>query len=302
LVVRRSGDYLPFNGRIIVKILFGSDDMKIFIDSAKLTEIEEAYSAGFLDGVTTNPSLLKAAVDDLRTRGESTDIAAYIEQILKVAKGTPVSLEVTEYSAEGMVKQAQKIYDRFNPIANNVNIKIPVNPVFEGMATEQVGPFDGLKAIKSLADVGIPINCTLIFTPEQALLAAKAGAKYVSPFAGRVDDYIRTNRDMTFKKTDYYPMDGEWREDKPYEDNGIVSGVDLVAQIVQVYKNYTFDTEVLAASIRNARQTRESALVGADIATLPLYVIRDLVSHYKTREGMDKFLKDVIPEYVEIMR
>ncbi len=280
----------------------GVEIVKIFIDSAKLSEIEEAYSAGFLDGVTTNPSLLKAAVDDLRKKGESKDIGSYIEEILRIAKGTPVSLEVTEYTFEGMVRQAKKIYDRFNPVAKNVNIKIPINPIFSGMSTVKLGPFDGLKTIKSLSDVGIPVNCTLVFTPEQALLAAKAGATYVSPFAGRVDDYIRSRNDMSYDKKDYYPMEGEWRGDKPLEDNGITSGIDLVAQIVETFKNYSYNTEVLAASIRNARQTREAALVGAHIATLPLYVIRDLVTHYKTKEGMDLFLKDVIPEYVEITK
>lgn len=276
--------------------------MKIFIDSAKLSEIEEAYSAGFLDGVTTNPSLLKQAVNSLKEKGENIDISEYIEQILKTAKGTPVSLEVTEYTFAGMVEQAKKIYDRFNPVANNVNIKIPINPIFSGIATDKVGEFDGLKTIKSLSEVGIPVNCTLIFTPEQALLAAKAGAKFVSPFAGRVDDFIRSNNDMSFNKSEYYPAEGEWRDDKVFEDNGIVSGIDLVAQIIEIYKNYDYETEVLAASIRNARQTREAALAGADIATLPLYVIKDLVSHFKTKEGMDSFLKDVIPEYVEIIK
>ncbi len=273
--------------------------MKIFIDSAKLVEIEEAFSSGFLDGVTTNPSLIKAAVDDLKSKGEELDLAGYIEQILKVAQGTPVSLEVTEYSNEGMVAQARKIYERFNPIANNVCIKIPVNPVFEGA---DVGEFEGLQAIKSLADEDIPVNCTLIFTPEQALLAAKAGAAYVSPFAGRIDDYIRKLNDLDFQKSDYYPAEGIWRDDKSLDDNGILSGIDLVEQIVDIFKRYDIKTEVLAASLRNARQAREAALIGADIATLPLYVIKDLMNHYKTKEGMATFIKDVIPEYVELTK
>jgi transaldolase len=273
--------------------------MKIFIDSAKLSEIEEAFSSGFLDGVTTNPSLLKQAVDERRGKGEEIDIAAYIERILAVAKGTPVSLEVTEYTYEGMVEQARRIYKRFNPIANNVYIKIPINPAFEGA---EVDEFDGLKAIRALSKERIPVNCTLIFTPEQALLAAKAGATFVSPFAGRIDDYIRAQRDMSFKKPDYFPAEGMWQGEQLLEDNGIVSGIDLVEQIVEIFWRYEIETEVLAASLRNARQVREAALVGADIATLPLYVIKDLMSHYKTREGMKAFIKDVIPEYVALTR
>jgi transaldolase len=273
--------------------------MKIFIDSAKLSEIEEAFSSGFLDGVTTNPSLLKAAVDERKARGEEIDLAEYIERILTVAEGTPVSLEVTEYTYETMVEQAKRIYTRFNPIANNVYIKIPINPVFEGAEADE---FDGLKAIKVLSGENIPVNCTLIFTPEQALLAAKAGAAFVSPFAGRIDDYIRSQNDIQFKKQDYFPAQGIWRDEQSLEDNGIVSGIDLVEQIVEIFSRYDITTEVLAASLRNARQVREAALAGADIATLPLYVIKDLVSHYKTREGMEKFIGDVLPEYVELTK
>jgi transaldolase len=271
--------------------------MKIFIDSAKVSEIEEAFSSGFLDGVTTNPSLLKGAVDELKARGEDLNLAQYIERILTAAEGTPVSLEVTEYTYEKMVQQGRKIYERFNPIANNVYIKIPINPVFEGA---EVGEFDGLKAIKELSGEGIPVNCTLVFTPEQALLAAKAGASFVSPFAGRVDDYIRSQKGMRFNKPDYFPAQGMWEQEHVLEDNGIVSGIDLVEQIVEIFLNYEVTAEVLAASLRNARQAREAALAGADIATLPLYVIKDLVSHHKTREGMEKFIADILPEYVEI--
>jgi len=292
-----------FRNRSAKKFYFGHGeggrDMKIFIDSAKLYEIEEAYSSGFLDGVTTNPSLLKAAVDELKAKGQEVDLAQYIERILTVAKGTPVSLEVTEYTYQKMVEQARKIYERFNPIGNNVYIKIPINPIFEGAEADE---FDGLKAIQELSDENIPVNCTLIFTPEQALLAAKAGAAFVSPFAGRIDDYIRSQNAIQFNKPDYFPAQGIWKDNQALEDNGIVSGIDLVEQIVEIFLRYELTAEVLAASLRNARQVREAALAGADIATLPLYVIKDLVSHHKTREGMEKFTGDVIPEYLEIIQ
>ena len=273
--------------------------MKIFIDSAKLDEIEEAFNCGFMDGVTTNPSLMKQAVEDLKARGEDIDLAQYIEKILTVARGTPVSLEVTEVTAEGMIRQARKIYERFNPVADNVYIKIPVNPVHEG---SDVGAFEGLQAIKALTGEKIPVNCTLIFTPEQALLAAKAGAAFVSPFAGRMDDYIRSNAGMEYDKKDYYPAEGMLMEDTVLDDNGIVSGIDLCAQIREIFDNYGIECEVLAASLRNTRQSREAALAGCDIMTLPLYVIRDLVDHYKTREGMVGFIKDIIPEYEKLTK
>lgn len=273
--------------------------MKIFVDSAKLHEIQEAYSFGILDGVTTNPSLLKQAVIELEQKNQKLSLEDYIKQILLTAKDTPVSLEVTEYSYEQMVSQAKALYKRFNPIAHNVNIKIPINTSFPG---QKGNDFEGLKAIKTLSKAKIPINCTLIFTPEQALLAAKAGATYVSPFAGRIDDYLRKQQEVGFKKTDYYPEEGIFNKDAIVNDNGIISGVDLVAQIVELFDIYAYNTLVIAASLRNTRQVREVALAGADIATIPFSVIKELLTHYKTKEGMQKFTDDVVPEYEQLTR
>ncbi|MBT4445901.1 transaldolase, partial [archaeon] len=160
--------------------------MKIFIDSADIDEIKQAYAWGIADGVTTNPSLLKKAVDKRKKKGQKLNLKTYINEILKVAKGTPVSLEVTETTAAGMIKQGKALYKMFNKVAKNVYIKIPINPAFKNSDSTH---FDGIIAIKALSKAKIPTNCTLIFTPEQALLAAKAGASFVSPFAGRVDDF-----------------------------------------------------------------------------------------------------------------
>lgn len=273
--------------------------MKIFIDSAKLKEIEEAYSYGVLDGVTTNPSLIKIAYDGMKANGVKTSFGEYIKSILLAAKGTPVSLEVTGFRYGEMVSQAKELFRKFNPFAKNVYIKIPVNPSFEG---ETGMEHDGLKAIRTLSGLGIPVNCTLIFTPEQALMAAKAGARIVSPFAGRIDDHIRKSSKMPFGKSDYFPADGWRTREGLLEDNGIVSGVDLVRKTVEIFRKYNIRTEVLAASIRNGRQARECALAGADIATLPLGVIKDLLTHYKTMEGMRCFKNDAIPEYESLTR
>ena len=160
----------------------------------------------------------------------------------------------------------------------------------------------GIKTIKALAQEKIPVNCTLIFTPEQALLAAKAGARIVSPFAGRIDDYIRKEHDFSFGKYDYFPAEGWCTDEGILNDNGVISGIDLVDQIIQVFKNYHIKTEVLAASMRNTRQVREAALIGADIATVPFSVIRELLVHYKSREGMKKFTADIVPEYADLMK
>jgi len=212
-----------------------------------------------------------------------------------VGRGKSVSLEVTEFKADKMIKQGKALYKMFNPTAQNVYIKIPVNPSFPG---EEGREAEGIQAIKELSKAKIPVNCTLIFTPEQALLAAKAGAKIVSPFAGRVDDFIRNNNGINFDKRDYFPSYG-W--DK-LEDNGILSGIDLVKQIVLIFKEYKIKTEVLAASMRNTRQVREAALFGAHIATLPLPVIKQLLVHYKTQEGMQKFTDDIVPSYAKLTK
>lgn len=274
-------------------------DIKIFIDSSKLGEIRKAYDYGLLDGITTNPSLIRAAVEEEKAKGGNIDIEDYIKKILSLARGLPVSLEVIATDSEQMIIEGRRLFRIFNPVADNVYVKIPVNPSIEENSNTH---FDGLKAIKTLSSDGIPINCTLIFTPEQALLAAKAGASFVSPFAGRIDDLIRSQNNITFNKSDYFPASGEEKDGSILEDNGIVSGIDLIAQIREIFDNYGIsDTEVLAASIRNARQAREAALAGADIATLPVSVIEELLLHLKTMEGMKGFINDIVPEYRDLL-
>jgi len=259
--------------------------MKLFIDSAKLDEIKEAYSWGIVEGITTNPSLMKKAVE-----GKKISLESYIKDILKIAKKTPVSLEVTTTNYNDMVKEGKTLFKKFHK-SGNVYIKIPVNPCLEDKCDNS---FDGIKAIKNLSRNKIPINCTLIFTPEQALLAANAGAKIVSPFAGRVDDFIREKAHIKFKKTDYF------KGVKNKSDEGILSGVDLVKKCVEIFRVNNIKSEVLAASIRNKRQLREMALVGSDIATLPFNVLKELVQHSKTKEGMVNFTRDIVPEYQKI--
>jgi len=225
-------------------------------------------------------------------------MAEYITEILRTAGETPVSLEVTETEAAGMVRQGRRLFEMFKA-AGNVCIKIPVNPAF---GDEDATHLDGIQAIRELSKAGIAVNCTLVFTPEQALLAAKAGAAYVSPFAGRIDDFIRTRDGAKFGKSDYFPMEGMEKQGRTLDDNGIVSGIDLVAQCVQILRSYGLETELLAASLRNPRQVREAAMAGADISTVPFAVIRDMLKHHKTYEGMVKFTADVVPEYVDIMK
>ena len=147
--------------------------MKLFIDTADLDEIKEAISYGILDGVTTNPSLIKKAVEKLKKSGKEIDMESYIREILKICKGKPVSLEVIGTNYSEMVKEGKLLFKKFNSVAKNVYIKIPVDPCIESKCSSSA---DGIKAIKTLSKNGIPINCTLIFTPEQALLAAPLAA------------------------------------------------------------------------------------------------------------------------------
>ncbi len=271
--------------------------MKIFIDSADIEKIRQVYQWGVCDGVTTNPSLLKQAVEKRKKAGEKIDMKSYIAQLLKIAAGNPVSLEVTETTAAGMIAQGKKLYALFNPVAKNVYIKIPVNPAFK---EKDATHFDGITAIKALSKEKIPVNCTLVFTPEQALLAAKAGAALISPFAGRVDDYLRVLNHLKVEKSDYYPAQGKMLAGKLLHDGGVLSGIDLVRQCVQILGKYNLKAEVLAASMRNPRQVREAALVGAHIATCPFEVIQDMLKHAKTYEGMQRFTADAVEEYITL--
>lgn len=209
--------------------------MKFFIDTADLDEIREANDMGVLDGVTTNPSLMKKV--------GGSDFHAHIRKICEIVDGD-VSAEVVATDYKGMMQEAHELAK----IHDNVVIKIPLI-------------LDGIKAIKTLTDEGIKTNCTLCFSSTQALVAAKAGATYISPFIGRLDD-IST------------------------------SGMELVGQIVQIYANYGLETEVLAASIRHPMHVVESAMAGADVATMPLSVIKQLIKHPLTDSGLERFLAD----------
>ncbi len=208
--------------------------MKFFLDTAKIEEIKRAHAMGILDGVTTNPSLVS------RT-GKSFDEVK--KEILELVDG-PVSLEVISTDAEGMIKEARELAQQ----APNVVVKIPLIP-------------DGLVAVKQLEEQDIHTNVTLCFSASQALLAAKAGASYVSPFIGRLDDIS------------HY-------------------GMNIVSDIKTIFTNYGFDTEIIVASIRNPLHVLEAALIGADIATIPFKVFDQLVKHPLTDIGIERFLAD----------
>ncbi len=208
--------------------------MKFFIDTANIDEIKEAAAMGILDGVTTNPSLVSK---------EGKDFKTLLGEILEVVDG-PVSAEVISTDYEGMMKEARELA----AIHKNIVVKIPLIK-------------DGIKAVKSLSAENIQTNVTLCFSPSQALLAAKAGATYISPFVGRLDDISH-------------------------------DGMALIEQIVTIYENYGYHTEVLVASIRNPLHLVDAAMMGADVATIPFKVITQLFKHPLTDIGIEKFLSD----------
>ncbi|HVG32148.1 MAG TPA: fructose-6-phosphate aldolase [Pyrinomonadaceae bacterium] len=209
--------------------------MKFFLDTANLNEIREAASLGLIDGVTTNPSLVAKEGD--------VDFKQHIAAICEVVQGD-VSAEVTSLDLEGMLREGRE-YAR---IAPNVVVKCPLTR-------------DGLKATRQLTDEGTKVNVTLCFSAAQAILAAKAGAAYISPFIGRLDDIGQ-------------------------------NGLELLAEIVEIYDNYSWKTEVLAASIRHPIHVVEAARMGADVATMPMKVIEQLMKHPLTDKGLDQFLAD----------
>ncbi len=208
--------------------------MKFFIDTANTKEIKEAWDLGVIDGVTTNPTLISR---------EKKSPARLFKEICGIVDG-PVNAEVVSLDAAGMVKEGKKLAK----IHKSIVVKIP-------MTTE------GLKAVKQLSKLKIRTNVTLIFSPNQALLAAKAGASFVSPFIGRLDDI-----------SSY--------------------GMDSVTQIMEIYDNYGYDTEVIVASIRNPLHVQDAAIIGAHIATIPFKVIEQLSKHPLTDIGLEKFLED----------
>jgi transaldolase len=209
--------------------------MKFFIDTANLDEIREANEMGLIDGVTTNPSLI--------AKEGNVDFEQHIAAICEMVTGD-VSVEVTSLESAGMLEEGRK----FAKIAPNVVIKCPLT-------------LEGLKATRTFRDEGTKVNVTLCFSAAQAILAAKAGATYISPFIGRLDDIAQ-------------------------------DGMQLIRDIVQIYDNYGFATEVLAASIRHPVHIVDSALAGADVATIPFKVIQQLVKHPLTDKGLDTFVND----------
>ncbi len=208
--------------------------MKFFIDTANIEEIGKAKDLGLLDGVTTNPSLVAK---------EGREFKDLIREICGLVDG-PVSAEVISTDSAGMIREARDLAS----LAGNIVVKIPLIA-------------EGLKAVKTLAAEGIQTNVTLCFSPIQALMAAKSGASYISPFVGRLDDLAQP-------------------------------GMELVEQIVTIYENYGFDTEVIVASIRNPMHVLEAAMMGADIATIPYKVMEQLIRHPMTDIGLEKFLAD----------
>lgn len=208
--------------------------MKFFIDSAIISEIKEAADLGILDGVTTNPSLVAKSGQDFHT---------LLKEICSIVPG-PVSAEVVALDTAGMIKEGQELAK----IAKNIVVKVPLT-------------VDGLKATKWFSDHGIKTNVTLCFSSVQALLAAKAGATFISPFVGRLDDIAH-------------------------------DGMALIQEIRQIYDNYKFPTEILAASIRHPLHVRDAALAGADVSTIPLKIIQQLAKHPLTDAGLQQFLAD----------
>ena len=208
--------------------------MKFFVDTAEIGDIKELNETGLLDGVTTNPSLIKKS---------GRDFIEVVKEICSICPG-PVSAEVVALDHDGMMKEAETL----RKIADNIAIKVPLT-------------MDGLKTCKALTGDGTMVNVTLCFSANQALLAAKAGATFISPFVGRLDDIN-------------------------------IDGMDLVREIRTIYDNYGFETEILAASIRTVNHVKEAALIGADVVTAPAAVLHKLAEHPLTDKGLTAFLKD----------
>ncbi len=217
--------------------------MKFFVDTAEIDQIKELNDLGMVDGVTTNPSLIAKS---------GRDILEVTKEICDIVDG-PVSAEVVALDAEGMIAEGRKLAK----IADNIAVKVPLT-------------WAGLKACKTLSDEGTMVNVTLCFSANQALLAAKAGATFISPFIGRLDDIN-------------------------------IDGLDLIEDIRTIYDNYGFDTQILAASIRNANHMSDCAKIGADVATAPPAVIKGMANHVLTDKGLAGFMADIEKAGIKIL-
>lgn len=276
--------------------------MKLFLDTATLDHIKDAVLWGIIDGVTTSPPKLKQALDTLRGTPDEMDMESYLKNILATAGRTrPVTLDLPGRTGEEMIEQGMQLYEVFNQVVGNVVISIPVcTPIGDNPGRW----FDGITAIRRLDEERIPVNASMVFTPEQALLAAKAGADYVSPLAGAVDDRIRTSAGIAFEQSDYFPLEGITMppdHTKGVEDRGLVSGVDLIDHIVTIFDEYELECEVLATSIRNPQQLREIALSGAHIATIPYDVLTAMIHHPGTAAGIDSCCDSLTGEYEALL-
>ncbi len=275
--------------------------MRLFLDTAHLEEIKEAVSWNIVDGVTTNPSLIRQAILSLHSSGGKLDVESYIKKIMaQVGRMCPVSLEVAGRATDEMVAQGLALHEKFNQVAGNVVIRVPVCTVAPGGEGK---PFDGLAAIQALADEKIPVDATLIFTPEQALLAAKAGAEYVSLFVGRVDDRIRARSSIAFSPGDHFPAGGmksDLNPDQTLTEYGLASGVDLVSRTVEIFEQYEIECEVIASSLSNAIQVREVAEAGADIASMPFAILKSMITHPGTAAGIEEYSRDLVQEYLDL--
>lgn len=270
--------------------------MKLLLDTGKLEEIRKACSWGVIDGVSTNPTFIKAAVEEMNKKGQTIDMEGYIAKIFEGVDG-PVTVSIMSSAAEQIIEEAELLHDKFNRIRGNVVVKIPVSPRVD----DKTSDFDGLQATKQLVEKGIKVTLSMIMTPEQAILAAKAGATYISPLVGRIDDYLRKDKlGESFAKRDYFPAEGKAKAGEIKDDRGIVSGVDLVEKIVDIYKTYDIETVVVVSSIRDVRQVREVALAGAPAVTVPFYVLEEMMRHPKTLEGARRYSTDVVPGYAKI--
>lgn len=283
--------------------------MEIFIDSADIDEIKQALSWGIISGITTNPGLIEKAAK----KHNVPDFGKYLDKVLKLVKKKArkksektVSLEILAQPHEGeslddcMVREGMALWKRFNPIAKNVVIKVPINP----WMSEGDDKYAGIKAVSHFARKKIKTNVTLVHSPAQAIMAAQAGATYMSPFLGGLDDMIAKGWGSVKEKFDYWPIEGRSYGQRRLVDpiSQMYSGTELVQTIARIYRIQGYGTKILAASLRNPAQVHEAAAAGAQLATIPFSVLEQMLDHPLTVGRMESFTKaaDETPKYKKL--
>jgi len=271
--------------------------MKLFLDSANIDEIKELNKYGLIYGVTTTVKSIKRYV---QKEEEDINLKKYMKSMLKINRKIPFFFDINDINKETFLKNGKNLYEELRKHymfirISNLYMNVPIDFSFS-----YVPDFNGLRMIRNFKENKIPVNASLITKPEQALLAAEAGAKFVTINIGDVDDFIRKSSKVKFKENDYFPAQGLKKRGKVIEDEGIVSGIDLVYECVALFKERKNGCKIIVSDIRNSKQLREAMFTGADYVSAPYSLIKEGLHHDQTVKSLISYTRNVFEDYLNL--